>query len=118
MAACLALSIALALFRPPLIQWIILFSIGGLEAATFAPLLLGMFWKRGTTIGAIASVVWGMIIYALGNTVFPQLGVWGAHPSLVSVLSALVVYVIVSLLTPRPSENVVWTFWGKPRSSP
>ncbi len=114
MGACLVLAMALALTQPPLIQWIIFFSIGGLEAATFGPILLGMLWRRGNKWGAIASVGWGMIIYALGNTVVPQVGVLGTHPSLVSVVTAVILYVVVSLATPEPSEEISRTFWGKP----
>ncbi|MFQ5770384.1 MAG: hypothetical protein ACE5HX_07605 [bacterium] len=112
MGTCLAIAIGLALLQPPLIQWIIFFSIGGLEAATFGPILLGMFWKGGNQWGAIASICWGMIIYALANTVAPQIGLWGTHPSLISVLTAVLVYVVVSLATPKPSDEIVWTFWG------
>jgi len=112
MAGCLTIAIGLALLQPPLIQWIIFFSIGGLEAATFGPILLGMFWKRGNKWGTIASFGWGMAIYGLANTVAPKLALWGTHPSLVSVLSALVVYVFVSLATPPPEEKIVQTFWG------
>ncbi|GAH70302.1 unnamed protein product, partial [marine sediment metagenome] len=50
MGICIAIAIGLALQQPPLIQWIILFSVGGLEAATFGPILLGLFWKRYLSI--------------------------------------------------------------------
>jgi len=113
MGACLSIAICLALFQPPLIQWIIFFSIGGLEAATFGPILLGIFWKRGNKYGAIASICWGMIIYALGNTVFPQIGILGMHPSFISVVTSVIIYVVVSLATSRPPYEIVWTFFGQ-----
>jgi sodium/pantothenate symporter len=103
MAACLGIAVALALVQPPLIQWIILFSMGGLEAATFAPILLGMFWKRGNRWGTLASIGWGMVTYALANTIVPQIALAGTHPSFVSIISSVVVYVVVSLLTEEPS---------------
>lgn len=113
MAGCLVVAISLALLQPPLIQWIIFFSIGGLEAATFGPILLGILWKRGNQWGAIASICWGMIIYAFANTINPKIGLWGTHPSLVSVVTAVIVYIVVSLLTSRPSDKVFCTFWGQ-----
>jgi sodium/pantothenate symporter len=73
MGGCLTIAIGLALIEPPLIQWIIFFSIGGLEAATFGPILLGMFWKRGNLWGALASISWGMVLYVLANTRFPEI---------------------------------------------
>jgi len=112
MAGCLIVAIGLALLQPPLIQWIIFFSIGGLEAATFGPILLGLHWKRGNKWGALASITWGMVIYALGNTILPQIALWGTHPSLVSVVTAMIVYVLVSQATSPPSDRVVQTFWG------
>lgn len=114
MGLCLGISIGLATLQPDLIQWIIFFSIGGLEAATFAPILLGMFWKRGNRWGALTSIVWGMTIYGLANTVFPGLAVWGTHPSLISVVSATAVYVVVSLVTTPPDKEIVHMFWGQP----
>ena len=118
MAACLIIAIGLAMFQPRLIQWIILFSIGGLVTATFGPILLGMHWKRGNKWGAIASISWGMIIYGLSNTVLPQLQVWGTHPSFLAVITSIFVYVIVSLATNRPSDKTLWTFWGSSRKIP
>jgi sodium/pantothenate symporter len=113
MGACLTTAIALALFQPQLIQWIIFFAIGGLVTATFGPILLGMYWKRGNKWGAIASIIWGMVIYALANTIVPEIRVWGTHPSFLSVLSSVVVYVLVSRFTPRPSDKVARTFWAQ-----
>jgi sodium/pantothenate symporter len=114
MGLCLGIAIALAMLQPDLIQWIIFFSIGGLEAATFGPILLGMFWKRGNGWGALSSVTWGMVIYGLANTIFPGLALWGTHPSLVSVVSATAVYVLVSVLTAPPEKEVLRTFWAPP----
>ena len=113
MGLCLATAIGFALLQPPLIQWIIFFSLGGLQTATFGPILLGMFWKRGNKWGAIASITWGMITYALAKTVAPQIALFGTFPSFVPTVSSVIVYVIVSLLTPKPAIEVVYKFWGR-----
>ncbi|HUU38671.1 MAG TPA: hypothetical protein VMW46_10790 [Candidatus Desulfaltia sp.] len=113
MAACLVLAMGLAVFQPKLVQWIIFFSIGGLEAATFGPIILGFNWKSGNRQGALAAIGCGMVIYALANTVVPGLRLWGMHPSFVAVTTAVIVFVAVSLLFPRPNESVIQTFWGK-----
>ena len=86
MGACFAIAIAFALRQPKLIQWIIFFSIGGLEAATFGPILLGMFWKKGNQWGALCSIIWGMGIYTIGMLTNSQQWLWGTHPSFVSVI--------------------------------
>lgn len=113
MAACLGLAMALALFQPKLVQWIIFFSIGGLEAATFGPILMGFNWRRGNRQGALAAIGCGMVLYALGNTIVPQLRIFGMHPSFVAVTGAVIAFVVVSLVFPKPSEHIIQTFWGK-----
>lgn len=113
MAGCLSIAVGLAMFQPQLIQWIIFFSIGGLVSATFGPILIGMHWKRGNKWGTIASILWGTTIYGLAYTVVPQLKVWGTHPSFISVVTSVIVYVVVSLATEKPPEKVVRVFWGR-----
>jgi len=116
MASCLIIAIGLAVFEPPLIQWIIFFSIGGLVSATFGPILLGMYWKRGNKWGALASIIWGTSTYGLGYTILPQLRIWETHPSFVAVLTSVMVYCFVSLATGKPSERVILTFWAEANS--
>jgi sodium/pantothenate symporter len=117
MGICLIISIALALFQPKLIQWIILFSVGGMEAITFGPILLGLFWQRGNKWGTMAAIVWGMVTYALGNTILPQINMGGMHPAFTPVVTSVLVYIIASLLTAPPSEDVVRIFWGSSKKS-
>lgn len=111
--ACILAAIALALAQPPLVQWIILFALGGIGASALAPILLGMYWKRGNRWGALAAICSGMTLYVLGLTVVPEIGLFGMHPSFPSTVAAALVYVLVSLATPPPSEEVLRIFWGK-----
>ncbi len=113
MTACLGIAIGLAIFQPKLVQWIIFFSIGGLEAATFGPILVGFNWKRGNREGALAAIGSGMTVYALANTVCPWLRIWGMHASFVAVATAVLAFVAASLIWPPPSEATVQIFWGK-----
>lgn len=113
MTICLLAAIGLALTQPKLVQWIILFALGGIGASALAPILLGMYWKRGNRWGALAAISVGMTLYVLGFTVVPQIGVFGMHPSFPATAAAAVVYVLVSLATPPPSEEIRRTIWGK-----
>lgn len=113
MGLSLAIATGLALLQPRLIQWIIFFSLGGLQTATFAPILLGLFWKRGNKWGAIASISWGMIVYGLAKTIAPQIALFGTYASFVPTVSSVLIFVFVSLLTPKPAEEVVRKFWGR-----
>jgi Na+/proline symporter len=70
--------------------------------AAFVPLLLGIYWKRATTQGAIASMLLGLIAWIslemiAGYSEPPAwLGVW--LPQFVGVLVSLVSFVLFSLL--------------------
>ena len=81
MTVCLVAAIALALTQPKLVQWIIFFSLGGIVTAAIAPVVLGLYWKRGNGWGALAAIVSGMTLYVLAFTVAPWIGVFGMHPS-------------------------------------
>jgi sodium/pantothenate symporter len=115
MTTCLVAAIALALTQPKLVQWIIFFALGGIGASAIAPILLGMYWKRGNQWGALASICCGMTLYVLAFTLVPEIGVFGMHPSFPCVAAAAVVYVLVSLATPPPSQDILRTFWGRPK---
>jgi sodium/pantothenate symporter len=113
MIACLGASVVLALTQPPLVQWIILFALGGIAVSAFAPIVVGLHWKRGNRWGALAAVGGGMTLYVLAFTVAPQIGLLGMHPSLPCTAVAVALYVLVSLATPPPPEDVLRTFWGR-----
>jgi sodium/pantothenate symporter len=115
MTACLVASILLALTQPKLVQWIIFFALGGIGTSAIAPIVLGLFWKRGNAWGAVASIGCGMTLYVLAFTLVPQIGVLGMHPSFPCTVAATLVYVLVSLATPPPPEDIVQTFWGRAR---
>jgi len=117
MTTCLVAAIALALTQPKLVQWIIFFSLGGIVTAAIAPVVIGLYWRRGNRWGALAAICCGMTLYVLAFTVLPEIGVFGMHPSFPCTVAAALVYVLVSLATPPPSEDVLRTFWGRPRKT-
>ena len=47
-----------------LIAWINMGSFGGLEVAFLFPLVLGLFWRRATAKGCVASISVGLMLYA------------------------------------------------------
>jgi len=113
MTACLGAAMALALAQPKLVQWIILFALGGIGASSLAPIVLGLYWRRGNQWGALAAISSGMVLYVLAFTIAPGIAVFGMHPSLPCTAAAAAVFVLVSLATPPPSEAIVRTFWKK-----
>jgi len=89
------------------VAWAFCFACSGL----FFPLVLGVWWKRATTAGAIAGMVLGFgagsvylwWTYTTGQMLFDlnhlRFGIIGMPVSLVAM-------VVVSLMTPAPSEEV------------
>ena len=103
--------LVLALNPPDFLQHVINFAIGGLEAGLFVPLILGLFWKRGNALGAILSLLGGMLYYLLAANFIPALSL-GMMPVLMATACSLVLYVGAALLGPRPSRRVLVKFWG------
>ncbi|MGW3952714.1 sodium:solute symporter [Streptomyces sp. NPDC004752] len=77
--------------------------VGGL----LVPILGGLLWKRGTAQGALASViVGGLAVIGL----MASFGILANEPVYYGLLSSLVAYVVVSLLT-RPTDAAVLAAW-------
>lgn len=66
------------------------------------PILLGLYWKRGNVHGAFTGTIAGMLIVILNGS-FPWLTSWagGWSPGIVGLLANLILYIGVSLLTPK-----------------
>jgi SSS family solute:Na+ symporter len=82
--------------------------------AQWAPALVGgLLWKRGTRQGAIAATVAGVVYLVLsllivvdGNRILVV-----GHPVIPSLLVNTIVYIVVSKLTPKPSEEIESQFF-------
>ena len=71
--------------------------------AAFVPLVMGMYWERATTQGAILSVAAGLITWIL---FFPQLTTWGEHfPGQLAGLMAAFVGIVAGSLMPQVLKN-------------
>ncbi len=96
-----------------MIIWLNLLAFGGLQAVFLWPLVLGLYWSRANGPGALASMVCGILCYAI-------LSQWeikpaGLHAIVPSLGLGLIAFVLVSLLTPAPSQHVRRLF--EPQSS-
>jgi sodium/pantothenate symporter len=105
---------ALAVSPPDLLQLLITFGIGGMAAAFFSTLLVGIYWPRANEQGALACILGGFVVYAVANAkVLPFDISLGMHPVGIAMLVALVLLVTVSLATPKPPKGVIMTWFGK-----
>ncbi len=89
-------------------------------AGLFAPLVLGVWWKRATNVGAIAGMSAGFLVtmyYLIGNVYGFDLvkgtgdeiswfGVQAISSGVFGVPVAFIVTYVVSMITPAPSEEM------------
>ena len=103
----IALAVVLAWLRPAGIFPIVEFAVVGF-ATTTAPVFLGAFWKRGTAVAGVASLVLapGVTILFFLERIPPEF-TFGMHYGFVGVLIAYGTFVAVSLATSTPSQEAV-----------
>jgi SSS family transporter len=71
--------------------------------AAFVPLVFGLYWRRATTQGAIASIVAGVAVWVL---YFPQLTSWGkVFPGQLAGLLAALAGMLIGSLAPQWIRN-------------
>ena len=73
-----------------------------LSAAFVVPAVGAGFWSRRTAAGALASMAAGSVVVIVFMVVD---GLFANTPIIYGLLGSLVVFVVVSLLSPRPSEE-------------
>lgn len=80
--------------------------------ATFAPvMLLALFWKRSNKYGAIAGLITGGLMVFLWKFVIAKLGgIFAIYELLPAFVVAIIVNVIVSLCTAKPSNDMIAEF--------
>ncbi|PSJ45395.1 sodium/panthothenate symporter [Zobellella taiwanensis] len=103
--------LAAALSPPDMIIWLNLMAFGALQAIFFWPLVLGLYWWRGNSAGALASMLTGAVSYSL----LLHFGVkpLGLHAIVPSLAASGLAYVLASLLTAPPTAEVRALF-GRP----
>jgi cation/acetate symporter len=90
------------------VAWAFNFACSGL----FFPLVLGVWWKRANTAGAIAGMVLGFLagsiyLYAVfAGGMAPWFGLDHLRFGLIGMPVSLIAMVVVSLLTPAPSQEI------------
>jgi solute:Na+ symporter, SSS family len=73
-----------------------------LSGALFVPIVGALFWRRATATGALASMVAGSAVVVIFMVVD---GLFANTPIIYGIVVSLVVFVVVSLLTPKPSDE-------------
>jgi len=102
-------SLLIALRPPALVLVLMAFSSAMIAATCLWPLLFGLFWKRATRAGALASMLAGLCTTLAWSIAGSPFGLHGFIPGLGV---GLVAMLAVSLGTRRPSEDVLERAWG------
>ncbi|MFD2175969.1 sodium/pantothenate symporter [Veronia pacifica] len=84
---------------PEMIIWLNLVAFGGMQAVFLWPLVLGLYWRKATAEGALASMVTGAGSYIWFTVVKPDLG--GVHAIVPSLSLSLFAFIAVSLYQHR-----------------
>jgi cation/acetate symporter len=89
------------------VAWAFCFACSGL----FFPLVLGVWWKRANREGALAGMIIGFLsgsiyLYYVQNGGTPILGLDGVRFGIIGMSASLVSMVVVTLMTPAPSEEI------------
>ncbi|MBO6901864.1 MAG: cation acetate symporter [Rhizobiaceae bacterium] len=88
------------------VAWAFCFACSGL----FFPLVLGVWWKRANTQGALAGMIVGFVVgsaylYYVYNGGTPWLGIDHLRFGIIGMPASLIAMVVVSLMTPAPDEE-------------
>ncbi len=90
---------------------VISFAWAGFGAAFGPVMLIAMFWKRGNRAGATAGmVVGGAMVFIWKFLIAPLGGAFAIYELLPAFIAAFIVNVVVSLITPEPSDSIKATF--------
>ncbi len=95
------LALVMALGIQAIIE-LLLLSYTMYAAGVFVPVVLGLYWSKGTRLGALAAIATGAVVGVLVAAGVVSVGAWPAI--IVGGLASFVSYVSVSLLT-QPSQD-------------
>ncbi|CAM3857158.1 Sodium/pantothenate symporter [Vibrio aerogenes CECT 7868] len=97
--AIFSLLVFIAATNPPdMIIWLNLLALGGLQAVFLWPLVLGLYWKKASASGALASMFCGLSTYIALTILKPDLH--GIHAIVPTLAIGLIAFISGSLLLP------------------
>lgn len=107
-AAAALVTLILAWKNPPdLLAWLIWMGIGLMLSCFVTPLFAGLYWRRATREGALFSMGLGLVGAIVAGYYGKFMAPLPVHFSMYGFLLSIAAMVVVSLLTARPSEDVL-----------
>lgn len=90
---------------------IVSFAWAGFGAVFGPAMLFSLFWKRANQPGILAGMLsGGIMVFFWKYRIRPMGGAWDIYELLPAFLVACFIFVFVSLITPKPSEEIVNEF--------
>jgi sodium/proline symporter len=103
-----AITLYLSWSNPPeLLAWLIWMAIGVMLACFVAPLFAGLYWRRATREGALASMILGLVGVCYFSYYAKYIAPMPVHPSIFGFMVSIAALVVVSLLTKKPSKKIL-----------
>lgn len=99
------IAVLFGISRPGTIFTVVLFAYGGLGIWA-TPVLLGLYWKKATKIGAVASIIIGEALFVV-MTLWRPNWAFGFNPLIVSWLYSFILMIVVSLFTAKPTSATI-----------
>lgn len=103
------ISILLALYPQSIVVWVNMFAFGGLESAFMWPMVLGLFWKRMNTSGALWGIALGLGSYCLAMAT--GFKIMSFHSILIGTVIGLIASIIGAYLGSKNDENTLKIFF-------
>lgn len=103
----------LALTKPPFLQTLVIYYVGGGASALFWPSLATLFWKRATAQGVIAGLVGGTITFVLMDLFRPLDSLIQLHPFIYGFTASGVLVFVVSRMTPSQEPRELEPYFGR-----
>jgi SSS family solute:Na+ symporter len=82
-------------------------AIGVMLACFVTPLFAGLYWRRATREGALASMIVGLVSVFAFSYYAKFMAPMPMHPSMYGFVLSVAAMILVSLATKRPSEKVL-----------
>lgn len=102
-------AVLLALKPPTIIVWINMFSFGGLQTAFFWTLVLGLFWKKANSTGALLGSIGGLALYCITMAVGFKISTF--HNIIIGIVSGLILFIIGSYIGKETDEKTLREFF-------
>lgn len=94
-------AVIIAILIPSLVK-VIIWSYTMYTASVFVPVIGGVLWKRGTSTGALASLIGGAVVTLWG--ILSNTDIFGFPAEIYGAVISLIIFVVVSLMT-KPQQT-------------